>query len=96
MSHPDAGLRDGTHAESLKMRIPYHGNRVPGICDITKRPAHGRRKNPDNQGVEGTHQHQGDPKLLRVHQLLQTLHQGLQQNHDSSHVADEKREVRMG
>jgi len=78
MSYPDMSPRHRTHTEGIKLRIPYHRNRVPGICDITKRPAHGQRENPNNQRMEGTHQRQGDPKLLGICQLLQTLYQGLQ------------------
>jgi len=77
------------------MRIPYHRNRVPGICDITKRPAHGRRENLNDQGMEGTHQCQGDPKLLGICQLLQMLYQGLQQNYCSAHIINKERE-KMG
>jgi len=65
-SYPDTGPRHRTHTVGVKMRIPYHGNRVPGICDITERPAHGRRENLNDQGMEGTHQRQGDPKLLGI------------------------------
>jgi len=87
-NYPDMSSRHRTYTEGVKMRIPYHGNRVPGICDITKRPAHGLRENPTNQGMEGTHQRQGDPKLLRICQLLQTLYQGLQQNYHSAHIVN--------
>jgi len=45
--------------------------------------------------MEGTHQRQGDPKLLGICQLLQTLHQGLQQNYRSAHVVNKERE-KMG
>jgi len=45
--------------------------------------------------MEGIHQRQGDPKLLGICQLLQTLYQGLQQNYCSAHVVNQKRE-KMG
>ena len=72
------------------MRIPYHGNGILGIRHIPERPPHGRKENYDNQGMDRAEECQGRTELLGVRELLPTIYQGLQQNHQSFDTPDQE------